>query len=76
MIQPVPSVRIQERIVEQISVVQQTAEKIAYCVGDQIVEVPVHLITEKIVDHVFGLPQERAESRHVHWESVYCVSSL
>ena len=53
VIQPVPPERIQGRIVEPIPVLLQTSEKIAYCVGDQIVEAPVPLITEKIVDDVF-----------------------
>ena len=48
---------------EPIPVVPQTTEKFASCVGDKIVEVPVPLITENIVDDVFGLPQERVQNR-------------
>ena len=40
----------------------QTTKKVAYCIRDQIV-VPVLLITEKIVDDVFVLSQERVQNR-------------
>ena len=66
VVQPVPLERIQERIVEQISVVSQTTEKVAHCLPDQIVEVPVPLITDKLwMMYLCRIA-----------ESVYCVSSF
>ena len=72
-VQLVPLERIRERLVDQISVVPQTTEKVAYCIRDHIVEVPVPLITEKIVDDVFGLPQERVQNRATPTGKVFTV---
>ena len=72
-VQPVPPERIRERLVQQISIMSQTTEKVAHCIRDQIVEVPVPLITEKIVDDVFGLPQERVQNRATFTGKVFTV---
>ena len=52
--------------------VPQTTEKNAYCVGEQIL-ICQSLITEKIVEDVFGLPKERVQNRVTHTGKVFTV---
>ena len=66
-----PVLRNMEAVVEVGRVTPQ--ERVQNRVQGQIVDMPAHLITEKIVAGLFGLPQERVQHRATNTGKVFTV---